>query len=128
MTTSSPPSAASGVMSEILSHECALVRTRMDATWVAVVPWVVKPRLVHQLMAVAVRIHLLPVVLTTGRRATSQTSQMAHCRVGRVRRATSNNRRSFVGPVRVLLHVLGQVGLLGVALTTVRADVGFQVL
>ena len=38
------------------------------------------------------------------------------------------NRGTLVKPVRVLLHVLGQVGLLGVALAAVRADVGLDVL
>ncbi|MFN9942210.1 MAG: hypothetical protein ACK56I_22330, partial [bacterium] len=44
------------------------------------------------------------------------------------RRSARHNRRPFVGAVRVLLHVLGQVGLLGVALPAVGADVGLQVL
>ena len=38
-----------------------------------------------------------------------------------------HNGRSFVGAVSVLLHVLRQVGLLGVALPAVGADVGLQV-
>ena len=41
---------------------------------------------------------------------------------------SSNDGRPLVRPVSVLLHVLGQVGLLGVALAAVGADVGLQML
>ena len=42
--------------------------------------------------------------------------------------AAGHNRRSLVGSVGVFLHVLGQVGLLCVALAAIGADVSLEVL
>ena len=72
-------------------------------------------------MAVAVTIHLGPVAVFCG------TAKVAHwcCRV---RRSLRHDWWPLVRPVRVLLHVLRQVGLLSVTLATVGADVRLQVL
>ena len=72
-------------------------------------------------MAVAVTIHLGPVAVLCG------TAKVAHwcCRV---RRSLRHDWWPLVRPVRVLLHVLRQVGLLSVTLATVGADVRLQVL
>lgn len=49
-------------------------------------------------------------------------------RVYRRPEARADDRRSLVRSLRVLLHMLRQIGLLGVTLTAVLADVRFQVL
>lgn len=49
-------------------------------------------------------------------------------RVYRRPEARADDRWSLVRPLRVLLHMLRQIGLLGVTLTAVLADVRFQVL
>lgn len=49
-------------------------------------------------------------------------------RVDRRPEPGTDDRRSLVGPLRVFLHVLGQVGLLRVALAAVLADVRLKVL
>ena len=122
---------AAAVVPKIFAHE-ALVGggvgsgARVNAARV-IVAWVVEA-LVHELVAVAVGVHLGPVVVV----GAGQAGQMAHAgRCGRSRRVGSSggqDRRPLVRAVRVLLHVLGQVGLLGVALAAVRADVGLEVL
>ena len=100
-----------------LGHE-ALVVARVEAARI-VVPGVSAQSLVHQLVTVAVAVHLGPVV--PGLRA-PEVAQRSHAR-GWVGGAGGHYRRPLVRPVRVLLHVLGQVGLLGVGLATVRTNV-----
>ena len=72
-------------------------------------------------MAVAVTIHLGPVAVLCG------AAKVAHwcCRV---RCSLGHDWWPLVRPVRVLLHVLRQVGLLSVTLAAVGADVRLQVL
>ena len=106
------------VVTELLSH---LVVAGVEAARI-VVPGVGQS-LIHQLVAVAVAVHLGPVVLGGGRQA----AQGSHGR-GWVGGAGGHDGRPLVGPVRVLLHVLGQVRLLGVGLAAVRTDVSLQVL
>ena len=55
-----------------------------------------------------------------------ETAQRSHGGGG-VGGAGGHDGRPLVRPVRVFLHVLGQVGLLGVGLPAVRTDVGLQV-
>ena len=74
----------------------------------------------YQLVAVAVAVHLGPVVLRGA-------GQVAHGRGG-VGSALGHDGLPLVRTVRVLLHVLGKVGLLCVALATVGTDVRIQVL
>lgn len=63
-----------------------------------------------------------------GQRSVSDTDvsiQIELSGAGGVRR-TSRNRWPFIGALGMLLHMLGQVCLLCVGLTTVLADVGFE--
>jgi len=129
---------AAAVMAQVLAdHEAALVGAAAAAGVEAagvVVPRVRAHPLVlfHEMVAVAAvaDVHLGPVVLRRARQAAKMATAAAHgrCRAVIGRGAARHNRRPFVGAVRVLLHVLGQVGLLGVALTAIGADVGLQVL
>ena len=80
----------------------------------------VKQSLLYQLVAVAVAVHLGPVVVRGA-------GQVVHGRGG-VGSALGHDGRPLVRPVRVLLHVLGKVGLLFVALATVVTDMRIQVL
>ena len=111
-----------------------LARPRVEAARV-VVPRVPGQPLVHQLVragvasVAGVRGHLvLPVVLRGGAADVGQHRGRAHAHPGRRARARGHDGRPLVRPVRVLLHVLGQVGLLGVALAAVGADVRLQML
>ena len=80
----------------------------------------VKQSLLYQLVAVAVAVHLGPVVVRG-------VGQVVHW-LGGVGSALVHDGRPLVRPVRVLLHVLGKVGLLFVALATVVTDMRIQVL
>ena len=106
---------------QFLPHQLGrLVRvTGVKPAWIVVAR--VRQPLLHQLRVVAVAVHLGPVVI--GRAA-----QRPHARGGRVVRPHRHDRRPLVAPVRVLLHVLGQVGLLCVRLATVGTDVCLQML
>ena len=102
------------VTSELgLRHE-TLVVAWMEAARI-VVPRVGAKSLVHQLVSVAVSVHLRPIV--SGLR-TPEVSQRSHPR-RRIGRARGHDWRPLIGPVRVFLHMLGQVGLLCVGLATI---------
>ena len=110
----SPHSGLGLVTSELsLGHE-ALVIAGMEAARI-IVPGISAQPLVHQLVAIAVTVHLRPIVASLW---TSEVSQRSHPR-RRIGGAGGHNRRPLVRPVCVFLHVLGQVGLLGVGLAAV---------
>ena len=90
------------VVSQLLRH---LMVPGVEAARI-VVPGVGQS-LIHQLVAIPVPVHLRPVVLG-GR---GQTAQSPHGGGG-VGGAGGHDGRPLVRPVRVFLHVLGQVGLL----------------
>ena len=108
------------VVAQFFAHQ-TLVRV---ASWVqtsrVVLTWI-RQTLLHELVAVAVTIHLGPVAVLCG------AAKVAHwcCRV---RCSLGHDWGTLVRPVRVLLHVLRQVGLLSVTLAAVGADVRLQVL
>ena len=108
------------VVAQLFAHQ-TLVRV---ASWVqtsrVVLTWIGQT-LLHELVTVAVTIHLGPVAVLCG------AAKVAHwcCRV---RCSLGHNWWPLVRPVRVLLHVLCQVGLLSVTLATVGTDVRLQVL
>ena len=109
------------LVSQLLRHQTLVIAGMQTA---GVIFSGVSQSLVHQLVTVAISIHLGPVVL--------------RCRAGQVTQCSHPTTRSvgprghygwpLVRPVRVLLHVLGKVGLLGVGLAAVGADVGLQML
>ena len=101
---------------------CAGAGSRKTAR--VIIPWIMQT-LVHQLVAVAIgRVHLRPVMMISG--AATEAGQLVHATWGCCR-SVGNNWRPFVRSVRVLLHVLGKVSLLGVTLAAVGTDVGLQV-
>lgn len=107
------------MVSELLSH---LMVAGVETAGV-VIPGV-SQSLVHQLVAVAIAIHLGPVVFRAGG---CEAAQSSHGR-GWVGCTCSHDGRPLVRPVRVLLHVLSQISLLRVALPTVRTNMCLQML
>ena len=114
----SPALGQVGVVPQLVPHDGLVWGGGVQAPGV-VLTGVGQP-LLHQLMAVAIGVHLWPVVL-------GGAVEMATHGGGRVAGALRHDWRPLVRPIGVLLHVLGKVGLLCVGLATVGADVGLQV-
>ena len=117
------------VLAQVFSHAgdvvWVVVGSRVESAGVIVAR--IGQALIHHLMGVprvGAGVHFWPVGVGG---AGKSTEMRGGGRLG-TEGAGCNNGRAFVRSVRVLLHVLGQVGLLGVALPAVGADVGLKVL